>query len=564
LFAEAQDYPKEIIDTDVCIIGAGPAGLTIARSFAGSAIRVVILESGGLEFERKSQRLAKGINAGVHYEALDLCRVRKFGGSTGKFGWGGWCKPLSEIDFGHRPWFPMSGWPVTRGELQPYYIKALDTLQLPSSFSFDTSQAEIKAQADRLDLAGSPITVEESLLAPSTGHCLSDAAGEIRSAENILVLLHAAATEIMADSVTRRATGVRGRSLSGRPFSVTAQWIVLAAGGIENPRLMLQSTRNYPKGIGNEHDLVGRCFMENPRFHWGRLTGEDLPSVIRQFYPANAVRRRLSHAVPGQAVGGLGFTVRPEIQHNEQLLNARTWIYPAPAASEGDGGRELRESIFWLKKSRMPDAPIRRAVNIALDLPNAIKTTISYLRPSKHWEFVTVMEQEPILKSRVTLDTRRDALGLRAARLEWHLGPHVERTLRRNQELLVETLSKLGVTCSAKMPRARKSEIELVRWVWHHMGTTRMSDDPTQGVVDRDCRVHDFENLYVAGSSVFPTGGNDMPTLTIVALAHRLADHLKQQLMICQNPSAIKTSSYAGSIGSGALEESGVSMVQHT
>lgn len=544
MFSDAQNLSRETLDADICIIGAGPAGITLAKGFMNSNVRVVILESGGLEFERKSQKLAKGVNAGVHYEALHLCRVRKFGGSTGKFGWGGWCKPLADIDFAERPWFPMSGWPVTRQELQPYYLRALDTLQLPSSHPFETERAEALASADKLDLNGSPLTVEESLLAPATGHCLSDAYKDLAGADNIHVLLHATVTEIISDPQRQRVTGVNAKTLSGKPFSVSARWIVLAAGGIENPRIMLQSTKNHPKGIGNEQDLVGRCFMENPRFHWGRLSGSELPHIVRQFYPANAVRRRLGQASASEVVGGLGFLIRPEIQWEEQLLNARTWIYPAPARSEGDGGRELRETVFWLKKSRMPDAPFRRAANIIRDFPNAVRTTLSYLRPSTHWEFVTVMEQEPILKSRITLDDRHDALGQRAVRLEWHLGPLVERTLRRNQELIVNTLSRLGVNCSAEVPGAKKSELELARWVWHHMGTTRMSDDPKQGVVDRDCRVHGFDNLYVTGSSVFPTGGNDMPTLTIVALAHRLADHLRQRVSRTQDTTVLKSVSY--------------------
>ncbi|WP_243373279.1 FAD-dependent oxidoreductase [Microvirga solisilvae] len=544
MFSDAENYPHETLDADICIIGAGPAGITLAKGFLGSNIRVVILESGGRDFERKSQRLAKGVNAGVHYEALDLCRVRKFGGSTGKFGWGGWCKPLADIDFSERPWFPMSGWPITRQELEPFYLRALETLQLPSTHPFDTDLAENRASEDKLDLSDSPLTVEESLLAPATGHCLSDAYDDLAAADNIHVLLHATVTEIVSAPLRNRVTGVNVKSLSGRSFSVSARWIVLAAGGIENPRIMLQSTREHPKGIGNDRDLVGRCFMENPRFHWGRLSGDTLPDIVRQFYPANAVRRRLSQASSNEVVSGLGFMIRPEIQREEQLLNARTWIYPAPAASEGDGGRELRETVFWLKKSRMPDAPIRRAVNIFRDLPNALRTTFSYLRPSTHWEFVTVMEQEPVLNSRVMLDNRRDALGQQAVRLEWRLGPLVERTLRRNQEVLVDTLSRRGINCSAVVPGASKSELELARWVWHHMGTTRMSHDPAQGVVDEDCRVHGFENLYVTGSSVFPTGGNDMPTLTIVALAHRLSDHLKHRVTRSQEPATLKSVVY--------------------
>lgn len=527
MFADARDFQQPAVDADICVIGAGPAGITIARNFAGSETRVLVLESGGLEFSRAAQNLAKGTNAGLQYEALDLCRVRKFGGSTGKMGWGGWCKPLNEQDLALRPWVPMSGWPVTLQELQPYYLRALSTFDLPA-YDFGPKEAENRADDHNLRLTNTAVTVEESLLAPATGYSLSGAATELQAESNILVLLHGVATEITADPQTRRVTGVEVKTLTGRTLSVSAQWVVLAAGGIENPRLLLQSNRQYPNGIGNTHDLVGRCFMEHPRFSWGRLSSQAATGIIQLFDPTTIVRQRLSRGDATQPVVGRGLKLRSHVQQEDELLNARTWIMRAPASGESEGGRELKEAVFWLKKSRIPDAPIKRIAAIARDLPGAMRTALCHLRPPNHWQFVTICEQEPILSSRVTLDAKRDALGLNAVRLEWHLGPMVERTLKRNQEIISTTLAQLGLDCSGGAGRgSSRHEAESVRWVWHHMGTTRMGADPSQGVVDRNCRVHGIKNLYVAGSSVFPTGGNDMPTLTIVALAHRLSDHLR-------------------------------------
>lgn len=535
MFADVRTYEHKSVDADICIVGAGPAGITIAQSFIGTSIRVLLLESGGLSFERSAQKLAKGINAGLQYEALDLCRVRKFGGSTGKFGWGGWCKPLADIDFSDRPWIQMSGWPISRQDLQPYYYKALESLDIPSH-DYDATLADDWARKNQILLSDLPISVEDSVLAPETGHSLSDAEDKLSSAENILVLLHATVTEIVSNPVTGKVTGVNIKSLSGRSLAVTARWIIVAAGGLENPRLLLQSRRVYERGIGNNNDLVGRCFMEHPRFSWGRLSGKDVANAVYNFNPGNIVRQRLSRSDSSKLVAGLGIIVRPEIQAEEKMLNARTWIFPAPALWEGTGGREIKELVFWLKKSRMPDALMRRTGTVLRDLPNAFNTAMCYLRPPRHWQFVTVSEQEPILKSRVTLDTRRDALGLNLVKLEWHLGSLVEKTLRRNQDIIVKSLSQLGFDCSIRVAGQPSDDVEVVRWVWHHMGTTRMSNDPSQGVVDQNCRVHGLENLYIAGSSIFPTGGNDMPTLTIVALAHRLADHLKEKIAHFNSP----------------------------
>ena len=173
----------------------------------------------------------------------------------------------------------------------------------------------------------------------------------------------------------------------------------------------------------------------------------------------------------------------------------------------------------------------------ARDPSSALHTVAAYLRSrSGHvprWQFITVMEQQPNPSSRITLDHSRDALGLPRARLDWRLGGLEYRTLRKNQEIILAGLSRLGMRCSLGAPRgaaATEGAEPAPRWVWHHMGTTRMALSARDGVVDSDCRVHGVRNLYVAGSSVFPTGGNDMPTLTIVALAHRLADHLKARL----------------------------------
>jgi choline dehydrogenase-like flavoprotein len=143
------------------------------------------------------------------------------------------------------------------------------------------------------------------------------------------------------------------------------------------------------------------------------------------------------------------------------------------------------------------------------------------------------MEQEPNTASRITLDASRDRLGIQRVRLDWRLGGLERKTLEKNQEIIAASLSRLGFTCSTDDTRSRQSADkpdEAPTWVCHHMGTTRMAASPKRGVVDSDCLVHGMTNLYIAGSSVFPTGGNDMPTLTVIALTHRLADHLKAQL----------------------------------
>jgi choline dehydrogenase-like flavoprotein len=525
MFQDARHVPDATqLDADVCIVGAGAAGITLALEFAGASTQVVVLESGGATYERTTQRLHEGLNVGLHYEPLNLCRVRGFGGSTDSRGWGGWCKPLSPIDFEHRPWVPMSGWPISRADVDPYYKRAYRSLGLsPETSRLNSSNA---LSNSLLTLDGDQCDSELSVLSPAPEMGRSSGA-RLQSAANVIVLLHANVIEIETDQDARNVVGVR------------AATFVLAAGGIENARLLLASNRVRPRGLGNDFNHLGRCFMEHPRFAWGSLAAGHLAPRLSRYNPGVVARERETKAGNGSAPPsiGAGLVLDPNLQRKEAILNARSWIVPAPRQGETESGRELLELLFWLKKRRVPSDTLSRLRKAARDPLNAARTVAAYFRGrsgrAQRWQFITVMEQQPNPASRVTLDATRDALGVPRARLDWRLGGMEYRTLRRNQDIIVANLSQVGLDCSIDAPNgvSKQSEADPApRWVWHHMGTTRMAADPRNGVVDSDCRVHNMKNLYIGGSSVFPTGGNDMPTLTIVALAHRLADHLKEQL----------------------------------
>jgi choline dehydrogenase-like flavoprotein len=361
----------------------------------------------------------------------------------------------------------------------------------------------------------------------------------LRAANNIVVILHANVTEIETDPEARTVVGARATTLGGNAFRVAARYFVLAAGGIENARLLLASNRVMTNGLGNEFDYVGRCFMEHPRFSWGELSGEDLARRVDSYNPGSVVRQRQqqSRSAFDATLVGAALVLKPDTQREEMVLNARSWIVPIPDSGETESGWELRELVLWFLRRRIPSDTFRRLRIIARDFPSALRTIPARYRARsrrvRRWEFVTIMEQEPNTSSRVTLDDTRDRLGIPRVRLDWRLGGLERKTLDTNRDIITASLSRLGFDCffdNARRRRRAEKLKEAPRWVWHHMGTTRMATNPKCGVVDSDCRVHGLTNLYVAGSSVFPTGGNDMPTLTIVALAHRLADHLKAQL----------------------------------
>lgn len=536
MFEDARKLPSGAqLFADVCIIGGGAAGTTIAKEFIGTRQQVLLLESGGLAYDGKVQSLYAGINDGLLYEPLDLCRVRTFGGSTDPRGWGGWCKQLSSLDFERRDWVPLSGWPIAKRDLSQHYRRALATLSLnPETERFAEEDAK---RDDVLPVNGSLCCNEPCALspAPHLGHVSEQ---PLRAARNVTVLLHANVTEILTDVSARHVTGLKVATLDGRTQIVTASHIVLAAGGIENARLLLLSDRHQNVGLGNGSGFVGRCFMEHPRYSWGRLSGKHIAPLLRRYNPGTAVGERKSAKLKNDLtpIFGASLALTEHAQREHQVLGARTWIVPVSGSGDRDGGREFKELIFWLKKQRVPSDVSRRILEVAHDLPNAASAAAAHLlakvRAPSHWQFITVLEQEPNPDSRVTLDSSRDVLGLRRVRLEWRVGELTKTTLARAREIFASELQAAGFDCAIEGTNGGSwnQSADAPRWVWHHMGTTRMAADPRDGVVDGDCRVHGMTNLYIAGSSVFPTVGNDMPTLTIVALAHRLADHIKAEL----------------------------------
>lgn len=495
------------LDVDICVIGAGAAGITIARHFMGSSQRLLLIESGGLHFEYGPQRLSRGVIAGEAYDPLELSRVRQFGGSTGKAGWGGWCKPLSARDFEPRPWVPLSGWPLTPGALAPYYDKARLSLALDEGIDW---------QSEALDGTPESLLLEPCALSPTPdlGH---NALASLSASPNIHVLYHATVARLIRAPGSARIDCAEVITGSRQRRHVRARIFILAAGGIENPRLLLLSD------IGNGHDLVGRYFMEHPRLRWGRLTTDAPLDRLHRLVPNGQVRQ-MSPASANFA----GLTIDAALEERLHLLKSRSWLKRTPSIGHGEGARALNDLSFWLRKGRRPPH-IRHDIRVLLrHAPEAVTTLYERLRRGQHgpvsYSFDTIMEQEPDYDSRVRLDERRDVHGLPMVRLEWRLSTLVHDSFAETRRLIMQNLRRLCYACDDDVPSGP------IRWVRHHMGTTRMAQNPRKGVVNSDCRLFDTPNLFVAGSSVFPSGGNDMPTMTILALAHRIAERVEQEV----------------------------------
>lgn len=519
------------VETDICIIGAGAAGISIAAQFLAGPLRVAILEGGGLELEPSSQDIyAAEAGRGIPYPALDEVRFRYFGGSTGVEGWGGWCKPFDAFDFEPRPGIEWSGWPISREDLDPYYEAAHSVLGLgPFEYSVDAWDRELETGLGLPKLGTGRVETELCQLGPPTrfGQEYRE-----RFANNgfVSVYLNGSAVQLEMDAAGDRVVAVQVRTLGGASFRVRAKQFVVAAGGIENARILLASD------VGNTHDLVGRFFMDNPMVWAGEIILTEPGRWTELFDPHGKMRKRNrnSNGTFDRSLVAAGIRLDPEVHQSEVLLNYRAWLSPFFSGDQTPAMDSARR-LYWdlIKNRTIPRNLSTHLWRVIRGLPDVVQALFSRVakRRSKNRRYllVNVLEQDPNPDSRIMLGSTKDALGVRRVILDWQMGPAVRRTLRRAHEIIAEELQVAGVGTLEK-PFTGPDEDG---WktppmtTWHHIGTTRMAADPHRGVVDADCKVHGVSNLYVAGSSVFPTAGNDMPTLTIVALALRLAEHLK-------------------------------------
>ncbi|MCB1896076.1 MAG: GMC family oxidoreductase [Zoogloeaceae bacterium] len=507
MFTDARDLPdRSLVDADLAIIGAGPAGITLARAFASTRTRVCLIEAGGFERDEADQDMYAGTCAGIDYP-LVASRLRYFGGSSNH--WGGFCRPLDAIDFERRDWVPHSGWPFAHEMLAPYYEKACDLVEIAPG-RFDDRAYWQRAGGEALpEPATGRIRMRYVHFSPPTrfGRRYRD---ELAAAGNVEVLLHANVAHIRSSADARSVTELDIRTRNDRRHRLRASRYVLATGGLENPRLLLLSDSANPAGLGNDHDLVGRYFMEHP--HLSKFAETIVVALDR--LPRIYRKQMLVDGRHGQAA----FNPSAQWLREGRLLNATfmggigtTYAPGEPPADPRDERRQrmLKAARPWLGEhsAAAPDVPLGHVFSLGC-----------------------ACEQAPNPDSRVSLADDVDALGLRRIRLDWRLGEQDRRSIVAHVRALAQELGALGIG------RTRIEIPDDGNWpAWvdggnHHMGTTRMHDDPRQGVVDADCRVHGIDNLYVAGSSVFPTSGAANPTLTIVALALRLADHLAERL----------------------------------
>lgn len=471
---------------DVCICGSGPAGMTVARELAQFGKRVLLLEGGGLEYSERSQKIYEGKETGIDTFnlALNGSRLRYFGGTSNH--WAGMCGVFSEEDFAPNRYFDLPGWPVKRKEVLTYFDRAREILDLK-----------------RIDFVAAPLSKQNTASFDRSAWDLSAPTrfgtkylDEIKKSKTIAAVIHANLVGIVLSEQggdTRKVDRIIVKNFKRKEFNVRAKQFVLAMGAIENARLLLNNNKQLTAGIGNHSGFVGRCYMEHLNVPIGRF-------VLRA----------------GQAVldDSLNVSPNPKLTAKRGIGNA---LVSLNTTGSPDNGGRLAPVRKFLRALACKDDAVRDFARQFKDFACEGDGLIS-----------SMFEQSPELNNRVSLLDEVDELGLRRSALHWQLNELDKKTIREVSKELARTFVELDIGRIQLNDYIIQDDIDIKLYSHaHQMGTTRMAKEPRHGVVDVNCKVFGTENLYIAGASVFPTGGGINPTFTIVMLALRLANQLK-------------------------------------
>ena len=491
---------------DVCIAGAGPAGITLARTLASRGLDVALMEAGGLAFSDQSQAFYDGDVVGLPCAPTDESRLRYLGGSTGH--WEGKCRMLELSDFEARPWMPHSGWPISRSDLEPYQAEAASIVDLQQPD--DPPDPPCSQHAERFR------RFEWRWSAPTRfgdKYC-----EELTASERIWLGINANLVDVRLTDDLKSVNGAVFRSYAGDDagFTVQARAYVLCMGGMENPRTLLNCRSQLPVGIGNERDVVGRYFCDRPTVETADLLSTVPLGEHTTYYgptPAFAKENALANFALGVEPRDVRETGLPKA-----LWYTAACMTPAIHRLFHDMGRKVR--CVWGGPSEFNahyDPQRYPAARIGLSL-----------------------EQRLNPDSRITIADEKDAFGLNRVKVDWQLddGDYhtlLQATIAFGAHVAEQQLGRVRIREWMLEDKPRLPELGTGNGLVdgrQHMCSTRMSDDPALGVVDANCKVHSMTNLFIGGSSVFATPGNPKPTLTIVVLALRLGRHIHEFLSV--------------------------------
>jgi choline dehydrogenase-like flavoprotein len=541
--------PGSRVTADVCIVGSGAAGIPMALTLAERGMTVVLLESGYMHEHRRTQALYAGEVADEKmHSPSDRYRQRRFGGSTPI--WGGRCVPFDAIDFEQRSYVPDSGWPISYADLAPHYPLANEWAEA-GRFVYDADELFGAGVKPMIQGFSSPLVCTNSLerFSCPTNFGLRYLA-RLRRAPQLRVMLGANCTGIRLQTGGRAVSHLDVATLAGNKFQIVADAHVLAAGGLETARLLLASRDVAANGIGNDHDVVGRYYQCHIAGSVGLLTVAGTPGRVRHGYEVAPdgvyCRRRLSVSAAEQR--RLGLTNMVARLHFSRITD--------PAHRNG-----VLSTLFFAKRlisyeygKRLNDGSAATLSTYVRHMRNVVADPLDTAAFFAHWltrrtfaqrKFPSVIlrnrtnrfslevhaEQIPKASSRVQLTDSRDELGMPRLRIDWRYDAADIASARSTLDLFAAEFARSGVG-RFEYDRERLEE-DLMRFGafgGHHIGTARMGSDVRTSVIDANCQLHSVANLFVAGSAAFATSSQANPTLTIIALALRLADRIAARI----------------------------------
>lgn len=500
---------------DICIVGSGAASLAMLAELLNTKLNVLVLEAGGENITDANQEQYKTISTKHPFPGALDGRFRVFGGSTTK--WGAQSLPLEKIDFIERDWINNSGWPISYNEVSAYYPKVDSFLQLyPVEYAEDIST--INQLAKLHPNTNISLKFSKWSAKPDLRESFRE---QLIKSENVTLVQNANVVNINLFASGDKVESLTCVNFEKKELKFFANKFVLACGGIENARLLLASNNQMSNGIGNQNGLVGRYLQDHPNAHIATLHANNnkAQAYFNYFYIKG------TRFLPR-------FVFSEKFQNDNLILNSSAYF--SFVTNESDLFSLIKDFYRKYRRRSLVVRDFKIILKVLKNIPQIFKIGYNYAikkrvyTPNAVLKLNLMTEATPLSSNRIMLSDEVDLLGMPKAIINWEGDELMRETFIKSAEFLKNYFEKLDF-----------GRLELDKWIYesnwfdyikdakHHIGTTRMGEDEFSGVVDSDCRVFGINNLYIAGSSVFPTSGHSNPTTTIIALAFRLVDHLK-------------------------------------
>ncbi|HLZ89182.1 MAG TPA: GMC family oxidoreductase [Puia sp.] len=495
---------------DVIIVGAGAAGILLAVELTRKHTRVLLVEAGHFTEDQDRQVLNEVEQTGKTVTTAVWGRKRAIGGTT--IAWGGQSLPFGPIDFEKRSWVANSGWPLAYEELEPYYVAANRFMNIDELDYEDDILRLLKMKRPGFDEKElhhhfSKWAPEPDFRKMYEGYLLA----------NVTVLYNAVLTRLHDDGQSM-ITGLTITNFRQEQMRIHAPTVILATGGIEANRTLLNQRQLAGDGPARFSEWLGKCFMEHPCIEVGDVLTDHPWRLQKNFNTHIRNHRKYS----------IRFSLAAEAQRQRRLLNGSASILFQYDNEKHDPYLEVKQFLRQGRKISLKRLPVHHLKALGLGAASLALHHFIYKHKS-HPKLIMMMEQEPIEDSYIGLSAEKDRFGLPRAAMHWKITPNTWRTVVHLSRMAKTEIEKGGFGKVALYDHIDEQEPAWANYlsdVNHHMGGTRMSTTAAEGIVDTDLRVWGFSNLFLCSTSVFPTGSHSNPTLTLLALAQRLANKL--------------------------------------